>query len=196
MGNKAVDWSDPDTWKLPAALIDYWKTIAVGAVAIAGALGSIFRFGLKPFRWLRSKLRRRSVHWTEGGSERPLRFVQDEQSSFWAPAPAKAGQDIGNQVSGRWHVTNVSDRNIVLLRARLHGYQAMRGNVHAHGLRDDKVYPALMPIPAEKMGRVSADLFFFPAIISGNDPLVADIIFTDNYEKEHRVPSRFRYIRA
>jgi hypothetical protein len=37
---------------------------------------------------------------------------------------------------------------------------------------------------------------FFPPITTGGEPLVADIIFTDNFEDEHRARSRFRYIRA
>jgi hypothetical protein len=46
-----VDWRDPDTWKLPANLIDYWKTILVGGVAIVGAVVTIIGWGLKPFGW-------------------------------------------------------------------------------------------------------------------------------------------------
>jgi hypothetical protein len=41
-----VDWVDPNTWKVPAALIDNWRTILVGAVAIVGAVGSILHRGL------------------------------------------------------------------------------------------------------------------------------------------------------
>jgi hypothetical protein len=85
--------------------------------------------------------------------------------------------------------------NVVLLRARLDGYGHSQQHVHTAGFRE-RVYPALMPVPAGKMAQVTATLFFFPPIISGTDPLVADVIFTDNYEKEHRVKSTFRFIRA
>jgi hypothetical protein len=46
------------------------------------------------------------------------------------------------------------------------------------------------------MAQVSAQFGFFPAIISGTEPMVTDVIFTDNYEEEHRTPARFRFIRA
>src|ERR1700683_2852830 len=184
-----MDLFDPQTWKLPAALIDYWKTILVGAIAILSALGSVLKWGLVPLRRAWSKLPQRSHQ----PDRRPLRFVQDEQQSFWGPA--RNGQQDGTQVSGGWHVTNMSDRNVVLLRARLEGHDTIFGHVATEGLRD-RLYAQMTPIPAEHMGRVVANLMYFPPIISGNGPLVADVIFTDNYEDEHRVPSRFRYIRG
>jgi hypothetical protein len=33
---------------------------------------------------------------------------------------------------------------------------------------------------------------FFPPIATGNEPLVVDVIFTDNFEEEHRARSTFR----
>jgi hypothetical protein len=187
-----MDWTDPNTWKLPAALIDYWRTILGGVVVIGGALYTILRWGVAPVRWIWSQLakQRRAA---KPSVARPLRFVQSEQRSFWGPAGM--GQQQGTQVSGHWHVTNMSDRNVVLLRARLDGYVHSQQHVGTSGFRD-KAYPPIMPVPAGKMAQVTADLIFFPSIISSTGPLVADVIFTDNYEEEHRVPSRFRFIRA
>lgn len=89
----------------------------------------------------------------------------------------------------------MSDRNVVLLRVRLDGHSHSQQHVATAGFRD-RVYPAIVPIPAGKMAQVTATLFFSPPIISGTAPLIADAIFTDNYEAEYRVKSKFRFIRA
>ena len=69
------------------------------------------------------------------------------------------------------------------------------GDVATEGL-DDRLYGSQFPIHAHRMARVTANLMYFPAIQDGRDPLIADVIFTDNFENEHRVRSRFRSIRA
>ena len=192
-----MDFTDPNLWKLPAALIDYWKTIFVGAVAILTALGTFLRWGLRPFQWARSKIaqRPRSAQTAQTISvNRPLRFVQNEQQSFWGPA--MNGQEPGTQVAGHWHVTNTSDRNVVLLRARLDGYPRAFTNFVATEGQHSRMYSSTHPIPARHMAQVTVNLVFFPPITSGAEPLVADIIFTDNFEDEHHARSRFRYIRA
>jgi hypothetical protein len=125
---------------------------------------------------------------------RPLRFVQNEQQSFWGPC--RRGQDPGTQVAGHWHVTNTTDRNIVLLRVRLDGYPSVFSNVMTEGMREDRLYSSTYTIPAHQMGRVSANCMFYPPIISGADPLIVDVIFTDNYENEHRARSTFPFVSA
>ena len=45
---------------MPAALVDDWKTILVGAVAIVGSLIAIFRSGLKSIRSICGRARRRT----------------------------------------------------------------------------------------------------------------------------------------
>jgi len=186
-----MDWIDPETWKLPAALVEYWKTVLVGAVAIVGAVGTILRWGLKPIRWAWSKMvekvRRRPA--AESGSQttaetRPLRFVEEERRCFWTRA--QKGTSEGTQVAGHWHVTNTTESNIVLLKARLDGHQADFTNVVT---RDPKgqVFGSRHPILARRMSEIAVSFMFFPPIIDGSAPLVADIVFTDNYENEHRV---------
>jgi hypothetical protein len=101
-----IDLTDPDTWKLPATLIDYWKTILVGAVTILGALGTIFRWGLKPFRWALRKVKNHpDKNRQDEVPKDALRFVQNEQQSFWGPA--QWGKEMATQVRGHWHVTNI-----------------------------------------------------------------------------------------
>jgi hypothetical protein len=197
VGNKAglVHLLDPESWKLPATLIDDWKTITVGGVAIVGAIGTALKYGSKPIRWALSKVSQpkgAGVNALLGGG-RPLRFVQNEQQSFWGPAgsPIKPA----TQIAGHWHVTNTTDLTVVLLRAHLDGHDHQAQMIATSGFRD-RVYARLTPIPAESMAQVTVNFMCSPPIISGTEPLIVDVIFTDNYEREHRVPSRFRYIRA
>jgi TIR domain len=124
-------------------------------------------------------------------SNRPLRFVQNEQQSFWAPS--KRGDEPGTQVAGHWHVTNTSDQDVVLLRVRLDGHTSAFGNIATEGMTDG-LFSSTHPIPAHRMLRVAANLFYYPAIISGTEPLVVDAIFTDNYEQEHRKRSTFHFV--
>jgi hypothetical protein len=123
---------------------------------------------------------------------RPLHFVQNEQQSFWGPC--RSGQDPGTQVAGHWHVTNTTDQNIVLLRVRLDGYSSTFSKVATEG--EDRLYASTCPILAHRIAKVTANLMFYPPVVSGKEPLVADLIFTDNYEDEHRARSTFRFVGA
>jgi hypothetical protein len=42
---ETVDWFDPETWKVPAALAEHWQKIAVAFVAIVGAFGTVLKWG-------------------------------------------------------------------------------------------------------------------------------------------------------
>lgn len=131
---------------------------------------------------------------SEPDTARPLRFVQDEQQSFWGPS--KRGNEEGTQVVGHWFVTNTSDRSVVLLRVRLDGYPSVSSLVVTEGMRENQLYSSTYPIHAHRMARVTANFTFFPSIISGNGPLAADVLFTDNYEDEHRTRSTFHFVKA
>ena len=169
-------------------------TIDVGET-VAGPCGdneALFaRRGIQPLRWLYAKVQ---TGREKRAQTRPLRFVQIERESFWGPTGS--GNEEGTQVAGTWHVTNVSHRKVVLLRARIKGHEAHLIDTTTAGVRDDRDYHQLTPIAPRHMGKVSTHFIFFPPIISGNRPLVAEVVFTDNYEDEHRVRSTFRCVRV
>jgi hypothetical protein len=187
-----MDWLKPDLLKHVAETIGYAQTIFLGVVAILGAVGAILKWGFAPFRWIAAKI---GSHKKKQPIERPIRFVLEERQSFWGPA--KSGHEDGTQVHGHWHVTNMTDRNVVLLRARLEGHEAKNSHVLALTGTNRRQFDSRKPIPAQTISEVMADFMFFPAICGGSEPVVCDVIFTDNYEDEHRIRSvRFRYIRA
>jgi hypothetical protein len=181
-----MDWFDPDTWKLPAQLVEQWQKIAAAVVVIGGAADSIAKWGLAPVRWVGSKLRRSPPR------ELYLRFVPNDNLSRWSIATA--GDRQGTHVHGRWDVTNTSDSNVIILKARLSGRGTPISQVYTqHPEQND--FGSRYPIMAHTISEVTADFSFFPAICSGREPLVADVLFTDNYGEEHVVPSvRFQYI--
>jgi len=183
---------------VPAALAEHWQKIAVAIVPVAAALGTLLKWGWAPIRWLLAQFRRPVKFGSPSRDERPLRFVLNDQQSFWGPA--RSGDRAGTQVAGHWHVTNVSDRDVVILGARLANHVAQIANVATESPIADRygvrTFDSRNAIPANRMSEVTANLFFFPAICDGHDPLIADVIFIDNYESEHVVrQARFRPIK-
>src|SRR5665213_2273944 len=188
-----MDWPDPEVWKKPAEIIGYGQSIFVGAVAIIGAVVALLRWGLAPFRWIASKLSSRK---NRAVDKRPLRFVPEDRQTHWSPA--RAGDQEVTHVHGHWHVTNISGRNVTILRARLDGYQAKFSNVYALRPMESDLEPrhlgSNVPILDGRMSEIWADFTYFSQICDGRDALVADVIFTDNYEEAHRIRSvRFPY---
>jgi hypothetical protein len=173
-----MDIFDPETWKQPAALFDYWKSIAGGAIAIFGILGAATKKGREFVRWGLLKLRR-------SGRTPPhdLRFVIDDRATFWGLGTS-AGRPI-TMVHGRWHVTKISESNVRLLRARLRRIETQQPVVITES-------PGV--IAAHRMVQVEASFMVDPPIRERSQSLAADVIFTDNYGDEHRARSvRFPY---
>jgi hypothetical protein len=103
------------------------------------------------------------------------------------------GKEPGTQVSGQWLVTNTSDKPIVLVTARIDGQNAENTIVAVEGTRGG--FSSRYFIPAHQIRTVTMNFAFFPAIASGNEPLVVDLIFTANFEDEHRVRgAKFRSV--
>jgi putative intracellular protease/amidase len=173
----ALGLFDPETWKQPAALLEDWRSILVAAIAIGGAIGAAFR---RSRHWVVSLIAKIRGAGKPAAAvvERPLRFVQIEQPSFWGPM--SRGQEQGTQVVGHWAVTNTLHSPVVLLKARLDGYRASHVHVATEGATGD--YSSRTFIPARSIRQVVVQFSFFPVIASGFDPLIADVIFTDNFE--------------
>jgi hypothetical protein len=143
----AAAWTGyPELWKPFAALAEYWKTIFLAAVAIAGAIGAFAKWGWTPVAWALSKL----AQARKRRKELSLRFVLDEHRSLWLPA----GTRQGTHVRGVWHVTNTSNRDVVILKARFRNHQAQHSLVLA-SKEDGSAFGAL--IRAQHISEIMAD---------------------------------------
>jgi hypothetical protein len=159
-----MGWLDPESWKAPATLVDYWKTIAGGLVVIGGAMWSAIKWGRASLAWVRSSVRRLSPQ-----RDRPLRFVADD---IWANRGScrrkvKDQEQEGTFLRSGWHVTNVSDRNIVVLKARLVGHDADYSHTTTRHPKNSE-YGSRNPILARSMSSVIVDMQFYPPICSGS----------------------------
>jgi hypothetical protein len=180
-----MEWLNPDTWKPATDLATDWKTLSGVAFGIGTAL---WRWGGRLWRWLVSKLRHEKPAAAPTG-DAPLIFVVEELCTVHGPLGA--GDKTGTRVQGVFDITNDADRNLILLKVRLGNHTAyLPGLV---GVRTKDSYAAKRAIPAHQMSSAMIELTFMPAIHRAGEDLIADVIFTDNYNGEHIVPSvRFR----
>ena len=182
-----VDWLSPETWTLAATLFGLWGKVASGAVAMAALLGLIWtgiKKGWAPFGWL---LRRWPFHKHKPST---LAFVvNDNQARI---SRAQAGERVGCHAVAHFHVTNVSNFDVVLLKARLVGISHEYSSVST-AAGPQNMYDRRHSVRARSMSDVMADFTIFPQVKIRNGALMRDIIFTDNYGEEHRVRAvRFR----
>ena len=185
-----MDLLNHDTWRPVADLIDDWKTIVAGLGVLGAAALAVMWWGTQPVRWLIARFRR-APSLADAKDDRPLRFVAHDPQMFCGAAGAR--ERTGTHVHGGWHVTNVSDRSIYLLKARLDEQRAEFVHIAINPSRGRAF--GSPPIPAGRTARVDVDMGFTPAIHAAKNDLVADVVFTDNHGDEHRVPSvRFRCV--
>jgi hypothetical protein len=175
-----VDWFDLDT-------LTHWGAILAAMVAIGTPIGAILWWSKSLLRWLRtdtkSKVEQKGIS---------LSFVQNDLHCRWQVA--RLNDEPGTLVHGRWHVTNSSEGNVMILKARL-GKRVPRFAqvLTCHPDRRDH-FRSDYPILSRRMSEVSVDLQFYPPIGRGHEPIISEVIFTDNYENEHRVRAQFSYI--
>jgi hypothetical protein len=85
-----------------------------------------------------------------------------------------------------FHVTNVSDYDVVLLKARLVGISHEHSSVSTAAGRQN-LYDNRHSVRPRSIGEVMATFTIFPQPRIKSGAMIRDIIFTDNYGNEHRV---------
>ena len=162
-------------------MFNHWVTILLTIAAVGSAIGTIFGWFRTPIRWLRSR------------KKKALTFAQNDLFCFWCVG--KLNDQSVTLVSGRWRVTNSSDRDVKITNVRLSKYVhqsarlAMRnpedeGNIFVYGN---------FPIATHQTLEVEVVLTFFPSIGRLPEPIINDVIFTDNFENQYPVQSKFTY---
>jgi hypothetical protein len=108
-------------------------------------------------------------------------------------SPVRGNEQSGTFIAGIWNVTNSSESDVVILKARLSKYQTQFVQISTY---DPSVegFGASYPIHSNQMSEVSADFTFFPSIGRAPKPIISDVIFTDNFRNEHRARTQFSYI--
>jgi hypothetical protein len=162
-GLSGVDWLNPNRWKVPAQLIGDWKSIFSG--------GSYL---LKPLSRLASRFKGKA-------QQKSIYFVSNDRLCNWGEARLK--DQPATYINGHWDVTNSTDRDVTILKARLAEYATPFAQ-----LTRRSIPPNHQPL------EFSADFTFFPPIGRAPEPIVADVIFTDNFANKHRVRTTFTYI--
>ena len=167
-------------------MFNHWVTILLAIAAVGGAIGQILGW-FKPLV-RRFQSRRKSKVRQKGIS---LSFVSKDPHC--RRSAVQGNNQSGTFVSGVWNVTNRSEWDVTILKARLSKYQTQFVQVSTY---DPSVegFGASHPIHSNQMSEVSADFTFFPSIGRAPKPIISDVIFTDNFRNEHRVRTQFSYI--
>lgn len=153
---------------------------------------------LKPSIWgisidLKELARRSTNLWRRKAKQKGLlSFVSNDRYCHWSGA--KLNDQSGTFVNGRWHVTNSSESDVMILKARLGKYETRFSQVRTRHPEDERYIFGDYPIQSHRMSEVSADFTFFPPIGRVPKRIISDVIFTDNFGNEHRVRTRFSYI--
>jgi hypothetical protein len=186
----AMDLFDPATWKSVSDELDTLKGIVTDIRTLAATLGLAGLAGWVVKRFGRKKGPEPTIEPTTPAPPRlttDLRFVSDDQGTNWGFT--SNSKRVSMNVYGHWHVTNLSDHDIRLLKARLRGHEARHVRVMA--VPPDTRYAAFSSKETLRSGRLSEvqTLFIEVApVCDEGQSLIDDVIFTDNRGDEHVVP--------
>ena len=169
-------------------MFNHWVTILLTIAAVGGAIVTIYGWVRTPIRWFqsrpKSKVRQKGI---------TLSFVSKDRHCRWSPA--RGNDQSGTYIASIWNVTNSSESDVVILKARLSKYETQFVQVSTYNPSVEG-FGANYPIHSNQMSEVSVDFIFFPSIGRAPKPIISDVIFTDNYGNEHRVRTQFPYVGA
>jgi hypothetical protein len=121
-----------------------------------------------------------------------LRFVSDDAATFWGIATLGAEKVMS--LHGTFHVTNLAQLNVTLIKFRLRHFETEHHMLSTAATAKTFAISPHNLIPAGRIGQVEIHCIIKPLVREARQPLVAEVIFTDNLGDEHRVRSvRFSY---
>ena len=163
-------------------MFNHWVTIILTIAAVGGAIASIYGWVRAPIRWLRSR------------KKKVLSFAQNDVFCFWTVGKLDDQSEPVTLVSGRWRVTNSSDRDVKITNVRLSKYVHQSARLAMRNPEDERnifVY-GNFPIATHQTLEVEVVFTFFPSIGRASEPIISDVIFTtDNSENQHSVRAKF-----
>ncbi len=111
-----------------------------------------------------------------------VRVIPRHHRNWWHLGSLKGKPAM--QVVCHWYITNVSDVDVLICEVSLRKPKTI-GHIFVRHPRQD-VY-GRYPIPPGCTTKASADFWIRPPICEEDEPLVADIDFTDQFGNCHRV---------
>jgi len=165
-------------------VFNHWVTILLTIAAVGGALVTVYGWVRAPIRWWR--LRKKKV----------LSFAQNDIFCFWTVGKLNDQSEPVTLVSGRWRVTNNSNRDVKITNVRLSKYVHQSARFGMRNPEDERnilVY-GNFPIASHQTLEVEVVFTFFPSIGRTPEPIISDVIFTtDNSENQQSVRAKFTY---
>jgi hypothetical protein len=162
-------------------VFNHWVTILLTIATVGGAIVTIYGWVRTPIRWWRSR------------KKKVLSFALNDLFCFWSVS--KLNDQSVTLVSSRWRVTNNSDRDVRITNVRLSKYAHQSSRLGMRNPEDERnilVY-GNFPIAPHQTLEVEVVFTFFPSIGLAPEPIISDVIFTDNFENQHSVPAKFTY---
>jgi len=168
--------------------LTHWQAILAAIVAIGTPVSAVLMWSKPLLRWFQSRTKSKAQ-----GKDGSLSFASKDLQCQWSGVISN--KQSGTLVSGHWNVTNGSERDVVVLKARLSKYPSRLVQVSTHHPDDQRnIFGTNYPIYSGQMSEVSATFTFFPPIGRASKPIISDVIFTDNFGSKYRVPTHFSYI--
>ena len=103
-------------------MFNHWVTILLTIAAVGGAIVTIYGWVRTPIRWFqsrpKSKVRQKRIS---------LSFVSKDPHCRWSAV--QGNNQSGTFVSGVWNVTNRSEWDVTILKARLSKYPTLYVNL-------------------------------------------------------------------
>jgi len=165
-------------------VFNHWVTILLTIAAVGGALVTVYGWVRAPIRWWR--LRKKKV----------LSFAQNDIFCFWTVGKLNDQSEPVTLVSGRWRVTNNSNRDVKITNVRLSKYVHQSARFGMRNPEDERnilVY-GNFPIASHQTLEVEVVSTFFSSIGRTPEPIISDVIFTtDNSENQQSVRAKFTY---
>ena len=175
-----MDWFDVDT-------LTHWQAILAAIVAIGTPIVAILGWFKPLLSWFRTLFKRKAQP-----KSAPISFVPNDLRCHWSGV--RFNEQSGTFVNGHWHVTNSSESDVMILKARLSKYATRFAQVSTRHPGDERPIFGSYPIQPHQMSEISVDFTLFPPIGRAPKPIISDVIFTDNFKNEHRVRTQFYYI--
>ena len=173
-----MDWLGPDT-------LTHWQAILAVFVAIGTPIVAILGWFKPLLRWWRSRFKKKL-----------LSFVRNDVFCFWGEGKLNDQSEPVTLLSGRWRVTNNSDRDVKITNVRLSKYVHQSARFGMRNPEDERnilVY-GNFPIASHQTLEVEVVSTFFSSIGRTPEPIISDVIFTtDNSENQQSVRAKFTY---